>query len=232
MRHLCVLLAGLMAACAPGEFTDDEKQELRRELEQSYGSDDSSEEDDIDREATEDDEASGDGSTSNTDDTSGDDATDESDDSSDDTVAGNADDAAVDDAAGATDDASGDDTADDASGDDTADAMDDAEGDGEIPTCVLAVFEDSCAGAGCHYGNAVNSFPDLEQDGLYGFLTSEGPLTCPSATTNLVDLDSPMESYLLLKIRPNPPCGVQMPSGSSLNADQTQCLEDWFASLE
>lgn len=114
------------------------------------------------------------------------------------------------------------------------DSDDDAAEDERIDPCVLQVFENSCAGVGCHYGGPINSSPDLEQNNLFDFLTTEGPVFCPSATTSFVDLDAPMESYLLQKIRGDQPanCGVKMPSGGTLDSGEMQCLEDWFASLE
>lgn len=185
MRYFVGLLAGLSFGCTPGEFTDEEKRDLQRELNRRYGGDDDA------------DEAAEAGAPSPDDDAP-----------PDSTEAG--------------------------SDDDEGSSDDDGAEDSRIDPCVLQVFENSCSGAGCHYGGPINSSPDLERNNLFEFLTTEGPLLCSSATTNFVDLDSPMESYLLLKIRGDQPanCGVQMPSGAQLSPDEVECLEDWFASLQ
>ncbi len=104
---------------------------------------------------------------------------------------------------------------------------------GTIPDCVSEVFASGCAGTGCHYDSAFNFPPDLERDDLFEKLTTDTSL-CASAPL-YVDLDSPQDSLMLLKITGNPPsgCGTPMPpqTAPQLDAQQKQCLEDWFDDL-
>jgi hypothetical protein len=102
-----------------------------------------------------------------------------------------------------------------------------------IPSCVSDVFSMGCSGGGCHSGNTFNFPPDLDRDDLFDKLTTDTTL-CTSAP-RYIDLDSPEDSLLLLKIQGNPPegCGTAMPppTAEQISAQQKQCLEDWFDDL-
>jgi hypothetical protein len=126
-------------------------------------------------------------------------------------------------------------TAEDTTAEDTTAEDTMAAGGGEFDPCVTEILQNSCAGSFCHYGSEFNQTPDYSRADLFGLLTTETPSFCTSATNEYVDLDAPLESYILQKVRGQQPagCGDRMPpaSATALTNEQLDCLENWFGSL-
>jgi hypothetical protein len=87
----------------------------------------------------------------------------------------------------------------------------------------------------CHNGTVVKLGLDLTTaTTAYATLVDKAAFTgggegkCGSATQKLVTPGKCQESLVYLKLRPNPPCGDQMPIGPALPAASVQLLCDWI----
>ncbi len=97
----------------------------------------------------------------------------------------------------------------------------------QVPT---AVFGASCETRACH--NSVDHIYglDLQSPGLVSRLLNTRSFEVPALM--MLDPNVPDNSFLLLKVKPNPPAGVQMPQmGNKLSASQTQCLQQWIEAV-
>jgi hypothetical protein len=96
-----------------------------------------------------------------------------------------------------------------------------------LPTCATMLFKERCASAACHGAGAAQI--DLLSSGvemrLVGKPSSEST-TAQCKGRTLVATDG-TDSLLLEKLNETPPCGLQMPLGSSLTDTETKCISDW-----
>jgi hypothetical protein len=99
-----------------------------------------------------------------------------------------------------------------------------------------------CAISGCHnassaatLGAGLNLTPDSGIGSRLVGVKSPGALVsqCGGNTTPYLDKGSnPATGLLIDKIKPNPPCGVQMPETPPLLTDaQVQCVVQWATTL-
>ena len=101
----------------------------------------------------------------------------------------------------------------------------------------------TCAISGCHGGSAstitvLGAGLDLTVNStiasrLVGVKSAgKGNSVCGgSSDPYLVAGSNPAKGLLIEKIGANPPCGIQMPSGSSLTSSQQQCIAQWATTL-
>ncbi len=97
----------------------------------------------------------------------------------------------------------------------------------QVPT---AVFGASCETRACH--NSVDHIYglDLQSPGLVSRLINQPSFELP--VLKMIDPNVPDNSFILLKVKPNPPVGVQMPQmGAKLSSAQTQCLQQWIEAV-
>jgi hypothetical protein len=97
----------------------------------------------------------------------------------------------------------------------------------QVPT---AIFGASCEARACH--NSVDHIYglDLQSPGLVSRLINTPSYELP--VLMMIDPNVPDNSFLLVKVKPNPPAGVQMPQmGNKLSASQTQCLQQWIEAV-
>jgi hypothetical protein len=103
-------------------------------------------------------------------------------------------------------------------------------GDGGLSGCAAqvptSIFGASCEGGVCHNSRAKEYLLDLQSPGVASRLINVPSLEIPCF--KLIDPENPDESYILLKVQPNPPAGAEMPSGGAmLSSAQIQCLREW-----
>lgn len=96
--------------------------------------------------------------------------------------------------------------------------------DCDYPTAIQPIFTERC---GCHNGGMPPKGLVLSQgmsfDSLVGVDSAEQP------GTPRVDPGNPAGSWLVTKLKPAPPVGVQMPEGGMLDPDQLALIETWIA---
>jgi hypothetical protein len=98
-----------------------------------------------------------------------------------------------------------------------------------VPT---TIFQDTCGVSSCHNPKNIASMDGLDVHGLdlYSPGVASRLVNVPSIEVPsdfLVNSKTPYDSYLLLKLMPNPPVGIQMPYGGSLTAAQIACVTAW-----
>jgi hypothetical protein len=97
------------------------------------------------------------------------------------------------------------------------------------PTSTMGLFTVTCGVSICHspQGEASAEGLDLISPGLLGRLVNQASMEVP--TDFLISTANPSQSFLLLKLQPNPPGGLaQMPYlEPALTAPQIQCLTQW-----
>ncbi len=76
---------------------------------------------------------------------------------------------------------------------------------------------------GCHGGSGQLN---IDGNNLHASIVNVKRKSDPSST--YVIPNDPNNSYLLLKLKPNPPSGARMPRGGALAADEIQKFEDWI----
>ncbi|MCK6511116.1 hypothetical protein L6R29_14230 [Myxococcota bacterium] len=76
---------------------------------------------------------------------------------------------------------------------------------------------------GCH--GSSGQFK-IDANNLHASIVNVKRKIDPSST--YVIPNDPSNSYLLLKLKPNPPSGARMPRGGALAADEIQKFEDWI----
>jgi hypothetical protein len=93
-----------------------------------------------------------------------------------------------------------------------------------------AIFGASCEARACH--NSVDHIYalDLQSPGVVSRLLNQPSYELPALM--MIDPKVPDNSFILLKVKPNPPVGVQMPQmGAKLSAAQIQCLQQWVEAV-
>ena len=99
------------------------------------------------------------------------------------------------------------------------------------PACDVegTFFKKSCGGSGCHEtilgdaGVAPANGLDLVSPGVADRITTGKAFAC---------MMLPLQSYILAKVKPGPPCGSPMPLGQDpLKEADLKCLEDYLAKL-
>ncbi len=96
---------------------------------------------------------------------------------------------------------------------------------------VVALFERSCARAGCHAGPLPQQDMNLDRAHFYANIVDEPSRERPELKR--VDPGHPDSSYLVMKIKGTPGIvGVQMPLiGDKLTDEEVQTIERWIAGL-
>jgi hypothetical protein len=92
---------------------------------------------------------------------------------------------------------------------------------------VQRAFDDSCAFAGCHDAASQQAGLDLSAAAAPAIIGG----AAMQSDLPLVELGNVQGSYLALKLLPNPPTGVQMPSGIMPGVDNAIIL-GWIAGAE
>ncbi len=94
----------------------------------------------------------------------------------------------------------------------------------DVPT---TLFANTCGTAACHSATLKTEGLDLVSPGLASRLVDVPSMEEPSVA--LIDPADPDQSYLLTKLRPNPPFGAQMPYlETALSASEIACVEQWI----
>jgi hypothetical protein len=104
-----------------------------------------------------------------------------------------------------------------------------------VPT---TIFQPTCGVSGCHNPTTIsNNMSPLDVHGLDLYSTGWASrlVNVPSVETpadDLVSSTDPENSYLLLKLKPDPPSGLQMPfGGTPLSFQQQACVLAWIESI-
>lgn len=97
---------------------------------------------------------------------------------------------------------------------------------------VAALFERTCAQAGCHVGPVPQMNLDLSSDQFYASLVGEASMEKPEVLR--VDPGNPAGSYLMQKLQGAPDIvGLQMPMvGEKLTEAEIERVETWISGLE
>lgn len=97
-----------------------------------------------------------------------------------------------------------------------------------LSKCILPLFNDDnngCTGAGCHSGATPNSDLDLSQN----LHTNMVNVKAKDGTNVYIVPGKPEESYLLTKMKANPPAGGQMPiARTAFTTEQLTMIETWI----
>jgi hypothetical protein len=104
----------------------------------------------------------------------------------------------------------------------------------DVPTTILQA---SCGVSGCHNAMTIASGTglmvyglDLDSPDVASRLVGVPSMEVPA--DDLISATAPQNSYLLQKLEPSPPVGVQMPfGGAPLTAAQLACVEAWVDSV-
>ncbi|WP_096328467.1 Ig-like domain-containing protein [Nannocystis exedens] len=96
--------------------------------------------------------------------------------------------------------------------------------DCDYPTSIQPIFSASC---GCHLSNMPPKGLVLSEGQSFAALVGVDSMGQPG--TPYVDPGNPAGSWLVTKIKPMPPVGLQMPEGGMLAADQIALIETWIA---
>ncbi len=102
----------------------------------------------------------------------------------------------------------------------------------DLEARVTALFERSCARAGCHAGPIPQQGMELTREQFYASIVGEPSRERPDLLR--VHPGQPDSSYLVMKVRGAPGIqGVQMPLiGDPLTEEEIRTLEAWIASIE
>lgn len=92
------------------------------------------------------------------------------------------------------------------------------------------LLEQRCGSSGCHGdGSAFGDFA-VSEDRAATFVGAE-PILCEEAGV-MIDPEDPPSSYLVQKLRGDPPCGLPMPlAGGFFSDDELACVEQWISGL-
>lgn len=93
----------------------------------------------------------------------------------------------------------------------------------DFPTSIQSIFSARC---GCHASAMPPLGLSLAEDQAYGNLV--GVDSVQQAGTPRVAPGDPAGSWLVTKIKPAPPVGMQMPEGGMLDAEQVALIEAWI----
>jgi hypothetical protein len=92
-------------------------------------------------------------------------------------------------------------------------------------------FPNTCGLSGCHNATDHTAGLDLVSPGLASRVRN-APASSSCMNQILADPAHPEESLLYTKLRPSPPCGLQMPYRAEAVSDkQLECVRDWIAAL-
>jgi hypothetical protein len=103
-----------------------------------------------------------------------------------------------------------------------------------VPT---TIFQPICGASGCHNPTSIASMSGLDVHGLDLYSTGWASrlVNVPSVEMpgdDLISSTDPESSYLLIKLEPAPPTGVQMPYGlMALTSQQQGCVLAWIESV-
>lgn len=97
----------------------------------------------------------------------------------------------------------------------------------EFANDVQPIFNNNCALSGCHAGSSPAQGMNLSEGNAYDATVNVA--ANESQTLDRIEPGSPDESYLYLKINPNPPSGARMPLGSDpLTPEQIAFVNFWI----
>jgi hypothetical protein len=96
------------------------------------------------------------------------------------------------------------------------------------PACVAQAFRNSCGASDCHSKGTQQV--DLVSEGVAERLIDKPSrnVICKGRTLAASDGSA---SLLVQKLADEPPCGVQMPIGGTIGAEDEKCLFDWVISV-
>lgn len=95
-----------------------------------------------------------------------------------------------------------------------------------VPDDVVAAFEDVCSTSGCHSGSTPAQGLSLEEKHLVDIRDQEAV----QQPMDLIVLGDPWDSYIYVKVHPNPPIGQQMPPGQP-NLIEVAIIRQWIESI-
>lgn len=100
---------------------------------------------------------------------------------------------------------------------------------GDVPSMIFGA-SNKCGGAACHGspGTPAVAYADLgssPNDAHTRLLDVEGTGAC--AGKFIIDTANPDESLLITKLSSPAACGLPMPVGPALTAEEIQCVTDW-----
>ena len=91
------------------------------------------------------------------------------------------------------------------------------------------ILQMRCATTGCHTGAQPQSGLNLNPDGVVARLSGMPATTMACSGDTLLDPDNPEDSVLYGKLLDPPSCGIRMPLGVPLDADEIDCMRRWVA---
>lgn len=98
----------------------------------------------------------------------------------------------------------------------------------KAPECLTSLFAASCSSAGCHAADAEPL--DLVSSGVEDRLVNKPSSSTACKNYVYVTTDG-SPSLLLQKLQAKPPCGLRMPLGPPLSADQLACVSGWVEAV-
>jgi hypothetical protein len=96
--------------------------------------------------------------------------------------------------------------------------------DCDFPTTIQPIFTASCS---CHLGGMPPKGLALNDGQAFGALVGVDSMGQPG--TPYVDPGNPAGSWLVTKLKPMPPVGLQMPEGGMLEPNEITLIENWIA---
>lgn len=102
---------------------------------------------------------------------------------------------------------------------------------GPAASCdVVALFQGSCSGMGCHEAAMPAAMLDLVSEGVEARLIDVTSNSCSG--WKLVTAGSPEQSLLYQKVALDmPQCGLRMPVAMPLSDSEVQCIKQWIVDL-
>lgn len=95
----------------------------------------------------------------------------------------------------------------------------------------FAILQAKCNGGSCHgSGSAASGFAESEAAALT-FVGEDPSGPACSGNDPIITPDNPGNSLIIQKLDGSMPCGLAMPLGAPLSADEIQCIEDWIGTL-
>ncbi len=100
-------------------------------------------------------------------------------------------------------------------------------GSGNCPD-MPAFLADKCGTANCHSGAAPAAMLDLKSPGVEARVADKPGAQCVGKLANTSD---PENSLLYTKLLDPPGCGLRMPIGAPLSAEESFCVAQWIETL-
>lgn len=101
-------------------------------------------------------------------------------------------------------------------------------GGANCPSDVPAFLAQKCGTANCHSSAAPAAMLDLQSPGVEARVTDKTGAQCIGKLANTSD---PENSLLYTKLLDPPGCGLRMPIGAPLSAEEAICIAQWIETL-